>query len=121
MFKVEAEKNKNLLRIVFSKGVEPDEARLYLETVKARVAELQPGFRLLTDLSGLESMHAGCAPQLERAMDVINQAGVAKVVRVIPDPHKDIGLNIMSLFHYRRRIQFATCETLAEAEKIVAE
>jgi hypothetical protein len=37
------------------------------------------------------------------------------VVRVIPDPHKDIGLNILSLFHYRRGVRIVTCETLEEA------
>ena len=37
------------------------------------------------------------------------------VVRVIPDPYKDIGLNIVSLFHYPRRVRIVTCETLEEA------
>jgi hypothetical protein len=48
-------------------------------------------------------------------MDLMSKLGVAKVVRVIPDPHKDIGLNIMSLFHYPRRIPIVTCPTLKEA------
>jgi hypothetical protein len=42
------------------------------------------------------------------------------VVRVIPDPQKDIGLNILSLFHYRRRVRIVTCKTLAEAMKALA-
>jgi hypothetical protein len=46
---------------------------------------------------------------------------VETVVRVIPDPHKDIGLNIMSLFHYRRRVRIITCETLAEALRSLAD
>jgi hypothetical protein len=37
------------------------------------------------------------------------------VVRVIPDPHKDIGLNILSQFHYGPQIKLATFESLAEA------
>ena len=53
-------------------------------------------------------------------MDMCNEKGVEMVVRLIPDPHKDIGLNIMSLFHYRRRVRLVTCETLAEAMKILA-
>jgi hypothetical protein len=40
-------------------------------------------------------------------------------VRVIPDSRKDIGLNIMSLFHYRRGVRIVTCETLAEAHTIL--
>jgi hypothetical protein len=42
---------------------------------------------------------------------------VEAVVRVIPDPQKDIGLNILSLFHYRRRVRIVTCATLGEAMK----
>ena len=54
-------------------------------------------------------------------MDLCNKKGVEMVVRVIPDPHKDIGLNIMSLFHYRRHVRLVTCQTLAEAMNILAE
>jgi hypothetical protein len=39
------------------------------------------------------------------------------VVRVIPDPHRDIGLQIMSYFHYKGDVRIVTCETLAEAAK----
>jgi len=53
-------------------------------------------------------------------MDLCNKKGVETVVRVIPDPHKDIGLNIMSLFHYRRRVRVVTCQTLEEARRVLA-
>ena len=121
MIQFESDKSKNILRITFSENVEPDQARLYVDTVKARIAELKPGFRMLTDLSGLSSMDARCAPHIETAMDVFSKAGVSKVVRVIPDPSVDIGFNIMSLFHYRRRTKIVMCQTLAEAERILAE
>jgi hypothetical protein len=48
-------------------------------------------------------------------MDLCNKQGAARVVRVIPDPHKDIGLNILSLFHYGRKVRISTYQTLAEA------
>jgi hypothetical protein len=121
MIQFESDNSKNILRVRFSKNVEPDQTRLYVETAKTRIAELKPGFLMLTDLSGLSSMDAPCAPHIGKAMDVFRKGGVLKVVRVIPDPRVDIGFNIMSLFHYRRRTQIVTCETLAEAEKILAE
>ena len=43
------------------------------------------------------------------------EKGVASVTRVIPDPHKDIGLNILSQFHYGPEIEIATFQTLADA------
>jgi hypothetical protein len=41
------------------------------------------------------------------------------VVRVIPDPRRDIGLKIMSAFHYRGDVKIVTCETLAQADEIL--
>src|SRR5437867_4394636 len=52
---------------------------------------------------------------LAEIMDALAEKGVAAVVRVIPDPHKDIGLNILSQFHYGPQIKLATFESLAEA------
>jgi hypothetical protein len=121
MFQVAADREKSLLIMTFAKRVVPEELRGSEATVEALAKELPPGFRLLSDLSGLESMDPACLPHISRTMDRLNQGGVAKVVRVIPDPHKDIGLNIMSLFHYRRRIPIVTCETLAEAMEVLVE
>ena len=53
-------------------------------------------------------------------VDLCNKQGIEMVVRVIPDPQKDIGLNILSLFHYRRRVRIVTCATLEEAMKALA-
>jgi hypothetical protein len=36
------------------------------------------------------------------------------------DPHKDIGLNILSQFHYGPEIQLATFQTLADALQNIA-
>jgi len=42
------------------------------------------------------------------------------VTRVMPDPHKDIGLNILSQFHYGPEIQIGTFQTLADALQSMA-
>ena len=115
MFQVEADKSKNLLKISFAGRVGLEEAKRCEEEVETLVPDLQPGFQLLTDLSGLESMDLACVPHIERVMDLCNRKGVAKIVRIVPDPHKDIGFNILSLFHYRHGIPIVTCETPEEA------
>jgi hypothetical protein len=120
MFRTEVDRAKKLLRIAFSGDVGVEEARRCGEQAASLLAGLGQGFRLLTDLSGLESMEVDCAPQIERLMDLCNQHGVETVVRIIPDPHKDIGLNIMSLFHYRRGVRIVTCESVVEAERALA-
>ena len=119
MFQVEVDKAKNLLRITYAQHVGPEDTQLVEEKIPGLVPDLRPGFRLLTDLSGLESMDLACVPYIKRMMDLCNKKGVEMVVRVIPDPQKDIGLTILSLFHYRRRVRIVTCETLQEAMKVL--
>ena len=121
MVKAEADKAKNLLRITYGQHVGPEETKRCAEAVQLLVGDLQPGFRLLTDLSGLEAMDLACVPHIKKMMDLCNKKGVDTVVRVIPDPHKDIGFNIMSLFHYRRRVRIVTCEKLEEAIRVLRE
>ena len=120
MFQVEVDKSKNLLKISYAQHVGPEDAQRVQEKIPTLLPDLQPGFRLLTDLSGLESMDLACVPYIKRMMDLCNKQGIEKVVRVIPDPHKDIGLNILSLFHYRRRVKIVTCQTLEEALRVLA-
>jgi len=83
------------------------------------VSELQPGFRLLTDLSHLKSMDKACLPYIKANMDLFREKGVSEVVRVIPDPQKDIGFNVLSIFHYGRDIRIVTCASFKEAEELL--
>jgi hypothetical protein len=115
MVRVEADPAKNLLTIVFTGTVVAVEVQSHLVEVETLSKTLHSGFRLLTDLRGLESMELGSSPHIEQTMDLLGKAGISKVVRLIPDPSKDIGLKIMSLFHYPRKVQIVTCETLEEA------
>ena len=62
-------------------------------------------------------MGLDCAPELGRMMELIGQAGVGLVVRVIPDPGKDIGLNILTVFHYPHHLRVVTCQNMAEAAR----
>jgi hypothetical protein len=117
MFEAKVEKMANLLRVSYGGHVGATEAARGLEEIRTLLAQLTTGFRMVTDLRQLESMDLSCVPFLEQAMDACDDAGIKMVVRIIPDPHKDIGLNIMSLFHYGRGVRIVTCETLEEAEK----
>jgi len=116
MFEVEVDKTANLLSIDYGGRIDVEEIQQCGEKIRSLLGDLQPGFRLLTDLTNLESMDLECVPHIKRMMDLCNKQGVHTVVRVIPDPHKDIGLNIMSLFHYDRRVHIVTCKNLAEAK-----
>jgi anti-anti-sigma regulatory factor len=119
MIRFEVDQPQNLLVIRYSGLVGPDETERGLEDVRAGLAKLKSGFRLLADLTELESMDMACAPFIEKAMDLCNEKGASMVVRVIPDPQRDIGLQIMSIFHYRGDVKIVNCETLAQAKEIL--
>lgn len=119
MINFEVDEPKRLLVIRFRGVVRAEETKSGLEQIRDGLARLQSGFRLLADLSELKAMDVNCAAFIEKAMDMCNEKGVSTVVRVIPDPHRDIGLQIMSIFHYRGDVQIITCETLAQAKEIL--
>jgi hypothetical protein len=60
-------------------------------------------------------MSLDCAPEIAKVMDLCAKAGVQLIVRVIPDPAKDIGFTILTRFHYPNKPRALTCQTLAEA------
>ncbi len=120
MVKVEADKARNVLVMTFAGHVGPEEMKTSEEQLKVLLTDFPPGFRLLTDLTPLISMDPACLAYVSRNMDRLSKRGVSQVVRVIPDPHKDIGLNILSIFHYPRRTRIATYENMKEAMAALA-
>jgi anti-anti-sigma regulatory factor len=117
MFETELAKAGSLLKISLAGRVAAEEVKGCAEQVQRLLPDTQPGFALLTDLSRLEAMGLDCVPHLKSFMELCNKAGVGMVVRVIPDPHKDIGFSILSVFHYRRRVKIVTCKTMEEAQR----
>ena len=117
--RVELEPARRLLRIHFQGNVAAADMRIAVEQLHVTLAELGPGFMLLTDLSDLEEMSIDSVRDLTRFMDLCLKAGVKQIVRVIPDPSKDIGFHLLSMTHYRGRVPIAMCETLAEAERVL--
>ena len=115
MYSVEIDRSKRLLVISALQQVTAEQAKLAAKQVHELVRDVAPGFRVLADFRWLESMDSAAAPHVARIMDTLAEKGVSSVTRVMPDPHKDIGLNILSQFHYGPEIQIAAFETLADA------
>ena len=121
MYAVELDRSKRLLVISALQRVTAEEAKLASRRVRELVRDIDPGFRVLADFRWLDSMDSAAARHVAEIMDALAEKGVASVARVMPDPHKDIGLNILSQFHYGPDIQIATFETLADALQSIAE
>jgi len=115
MYSVEPDRSKQLLVISAAGRVTKKEVESVALRVREMMKEITPGFRVLTDFRWLERMDPAAAVPLAEIMDTLAEKAVAAVVRVIPDPHKDIGLNILSQFHYGPQIKLVTFESLAEA------
>jgi hypothetical protein len=115
MYSVEIDRSKRLLVINALQRVTAEEAKLVAQQVRELLHDAAPGFRVLADFRWLEAMDPAAAPHVARIMDALAEKRVSSVTRVMPDPHKDIGLNILSQFHYGPEIQIATFETLADA------
>ena len=75
MFQANVDPLKNLLMFVFSQHVTPDETRRWIGELPGLLHSLKPGFKLLSDFSGVESIDLACAPDIEKSMDLLNQIG----------------------------------------------
>ena len=119
-FTVEIDQTTNLLVIRYRSRVSASDVNRCAGDVRAALPKIQSGFRLLADFTQLESMDVTCMPHIKDVMELCNEKGVSTVVRIIPDPKRDIGLQIMSYFHYGGDVKIVTCENLSDAMKILS-
>jgi hypothetical protein len=117
MFLATTNKAKRLLYLRYIGHVRMEELVRGREDVTELVADWPDGFRVLADFGLLESMDVATITEVGRLMDLSNQRGVKLVVRVVPDPTKDPGLNILARFHYKHPLQAVTCRTMEEAAR----
>lgn len=120
MFVVEIDSSRRFVVISVVGYVTTDDARDTTQRVREVLAEVEPGFVALVDYRWLDSMATGAAQFIAEIMDVFVAKKVSAVVRVMSDPRKDIGLNILSHFHYGPEIKVLTFETLADAIQSLA-
>jgi hypothetical protein len=121
MYAVELDRSKRLLVISAAQKVTAEDAKMVAQRIRDLLHDVAPGFRVLADFRWLESMDSAAAPHLAEIMDALAEKEVASVTRVMSDPRKDIGLNILSQFHYGPHVQIATFETLADAVQNITE
>jgi anti-anti-sigma regulatory factor len=120
MYALELDRSKRLLVISAAQKVTGEEAKMAAQRIRELLQDVAPGFRVLADFRGLQSMDSAAAPHIAKMMDALAEKEVASVTRVIPDPRKDIGLNILSQFHYGPEVTLTTFETLADAVQSIA-
>ena len=120
MYAVELDRSKRLLVISAAQKVTANDAKMVAQRIREVLQDVAPGFRVLADVRHLQSMDPAAAQHIAKIMDALAEKQVTSVTRVMPDPHKDIGLNILSQFHYGPNVTIATFETLADAVQSIA-
>src|SRR5437870_115673 len=108
MYAIEADNSKRLVVISAAGRVTKEEMKAAAKLAREVIRDFMPGFRLLADFRWLESMDPASGQYIADIMDALAEKQVAEVIRVVPDPHKDIGLNILSQFHYGPNIRITT-------------
>ena len=120
MYAIELDRSKRLLVITAVQRVTVADANTAAQRVRELLRDVAPGFHVLADFRWLKSMDSGAARHIAEIMDTLAGKKVASVTRVMPDPRKDIGLNILSQFHYGPEVTITTFETLADALQSIA-
>ena len=115
MFLATSNKVRRLLMLRYIGRVTHEEMIQGEAEVLALLAEIPPNFRVVQDLSQLEAMDAKSIEWVGHMMDLFYERGVGRVVRVIPDPAKDIGFNILTVFHYRHCPEIIICKDILQA------
>src|ERR1700685_3289449 len=118
-FTVRCDISRNLIEVAYNGKVSIAEVKAVSAKVQELLPQLRQGFTFLADLSGMESMELDSVGEITKIMDACNAAGIGTIVRIIPDPRKDIGLNILSIIHYSRVVRVITCQNAAEAERVM--
>ena len=117
MISCSADESGQILTLSYGRQVGPADMRKAVEVLRGLVPRMKPDFTLFSDFTHLEAMDPACASDLGAAMDLLSEGGMATVVRLIPDPAKDIGLNIISAFHFHHPVKIHTRPNMAEALK----
>src|ERR1700744_4914591 len=119
MFFATINKPKRLLYLCYIDQVSVAELERGYEELKALLDEFPSGYRMLTDMSRLESVDLNAVDIIGKTMELLEQKGLEIIVRVVPDSSKDFGFKIIGIFHYKSRPRVVMCETMLEAARVV--
>jgi hypothetical protein len=112
---VYADESRNLLHLIYVGKLDCAEAKRMFDATKRTLAPLRRGFDILADLRDLKAVEKDAVKIIDKLMDLCNERGVRRIVRVVSNHTDDFGFGIMSCFHYDHNVRFVTCLTLNEA------
>ena len=115
MYLLTINKPKNLILFSLIGSVQTKELHQARSEAAQLLDGLSPGFTFVTDFTNVESLSSDVAPEIGLLMELSEKREVGLVIRVVPDSSKDIGMNILTTFHYHQPPRVITCQSMLEA------
>lgn len=97
MYTLQIDESLNRLLVTLSDTFDEQQAESMILEIEQCLHELSTGFLVLCDISSLKKLECSAGRHYRRFMDLCTDAGVGKVVRIVPDIHNNFGLTVMSL------------------------
>ncbi len=117
MVSCSSDESGHFLTISYTRHVTHECVENCRRQVRDTMQHLRPGFALLCDMTHLEEMDTECSQSLGALIELCSSREMGLAVWVIPDPNKDIGINLISRFHLWQPVRMHTRANLAEAMK----
>ena len=110
---------RNLLRTRFAGHITAAAMQAAAAEFETLLPQLRPGFSIFADFGEVTAMDLASARQLSGIMDQCRTHEVGLIVRRLPAKERDIGINLLSIVHYRGKVKTVTVDTVAEAERVL--
>ncbi len=117
--KVRADIKKNRLYIALPASVTSKEMERVYADIRFGVADLKPGFDVVTDLSGCKIAHLSAIATLKKIMGYLVANKVGRVVRIVGDMHVVLRqlIGLASLYQSYKPVYVLTLEEAEEELK----
>ena len=115
MYLLEIDQKHNRVHITLADHFTEREARALLEEFSKRLGEISNNCHVLCDLSCVEQFDLEAKKVYRQVMDLCNENGTERVVRIFDDPMNTFGMSIMSYFHYDDSVKVKACNSYSQA------
>ncbi|WP_372798847.1 hypothetical protein [Pontiella sp.] len=119
MYLFEIDQSRNRMHIMLTGDFTKAEARELLEKCRTRVHEVHPDYNILCDMTALETFEHEAKLIYRDLMDLFNETGAKKIIRVYTDPMETFGMSIMSTFHYNDKVEIVSTDSMSHALKLL--
>jgi hypothetical protein len=117
MYSVSHDQNKNIISINIQDVFDVEQAEKAYKEVETVLKKAKKGFTVLTDMSSLQEISLESFKSISKTMDLFNSCGIWRAIRIVPDSSKDIGFNIMNMFHYSPEVKIHIFESMEKAKE----